>query len=231
MIYGLRVRRALGPRPASWPRPAHRPVEGIPIVSSELLPAVRRGDVIVKPAIDRLDRTGVRFVDGSAERVDRIVYATGYRITFPYLSAPLLSADGRDLPLYRRIAPPQLPGLYFTGFVDAPGGLLPIVETQGEWIAAAITGLLRLPPPDRMWQAIEQAEPRTRERFPDESPRSVRCDPHAYRRLIQADLRKARRNALMRKGRVFSTLIDDIPMFSPITGRARRTRTSAAAGP
>src|SRR5262249_21670653 len=72
LIYGVRVSRALGPRPASWPLPAHRPVEGIPIVSSELLPAVRRGDVVVKPAIDRLNGNGVCFVDGSAEPIDRI---------------------------------------------------------------------------------------------------------------------------------------------------------------
>jgi hypothetical protein len=96
-----------------------------------------------------------------------------------------------------------VPGLYFAGFVDAPGGLLPVVETQGQWIAAAITGQLHLPPPERMWQAIEQAEPRTRERFPDESPRSVRCDPHAYRRLLHADLRRARRTTLMRNSRLF----------------------------
>jgi hypothetical protein len=195
-IYGWRVTRALGPLPASWPLPDRPLLEGIPIVSSQLLPAVRRGAIVVKPAIDRLSGNSVRFVDGSEERVERIVYATGYRINFPYLSSSLLLADGRDLPLYRRIAPPQLPGLYFTGFVDAPGGLLPIVETQGQWIAAAITGLLRLPPPERMWQAIDQAEPRTRERFPDESPRSVRCDPHAYRRLLHADLRKARLHEL-----------------------------------
>jgi dimethylaniline monooxygenase (N-oxide forming) len=193
LIYGLRVTRALGARPASWPPPAHRPVEGIPIVSSELLPAVRRGDVVVKPAIDQLSGSSVHFMDGSEERIDRIVYATGYRINFPYLSSLLVSADGRDLPLYRRMVRPELPGLYFAGFVDAPGGLLPVVETQGQWIAAAITGQLRLPPPERMWQAIEHAEPRTRERFPDESPRSVRCDPHAYRRLLHADLRRARR--------------------------------------
>src|SRR5262245_54593874 len=196
MIYGLRVSRALGPRPATWPLPAHhRPLEGIPIVSSELLPAVRRGDVVVKPAIDRLNVHSVRFVDGSAERIDRIVYATGYRIGLPHLSSSLPTADGRELPLYRRIAPPELPGLYLAGFVDAPGGLLPVVETQGQWIAATITGQLRLPPPGRMWQAIEQAEPRTRRRFPNENPRSVRCDPHAYRRLLHGDLRRARRRA------------------------------------
>jgi hypothetical protein len=203
LIYGLRITRALGARPASWPPPAHRPVEGIPIVSSELLPAVRRGDVVVKPAIDQLSGSSVHFMDGSEERIDRIVYATGYRINVPYLSSLMVSADGRDLPLYRRIVPPGLPGLYFAGFVDAPGGLLPVVETQGQWIAAATTGQLRLPPPERMWQAIEQPEPRTRERFPDESPRSVRCDPHAYRRLLHADLRRARRTTLMRNGRLF----------------------------
>ena len=63
LIYGLRVSRALGARPASWPLPAHRPVEGIPIVSSELLPAMRRGDVVVKPAIDQLSGSSVRFMD------------------------------------------------------------------------------------------------------------------------------------------------------------------------
>jgi glycine/D-amino acid oxidase-like deaminating enzyme len=191
-IYGARVARALGPLPAAWPLPAHRIVEGIPIVSSELVPAVRRGDIVVKPAILRLSGKSVSFVDGSEERIDRIIYASGYRINIPFLSTSLLAPEGRELPLYRRIAPPGLRGLYFAGFVDAPGGLLPVVEAQGRWIASAVTGRLRLPPPERMWQAIDQAERRTRERFPDESPRSVRCDPHAYRRLLLADLRHPR---------------------------------------
>src|SRR5262249_31388534 len=166
-IYGLRIGRTLGPRPASLPRPAYRLVEGIPIVSSELLPAVRRGDVVVQPAIERVSGTSVRFVDGSDERIDRIVYATGYRISLPYLASSLLSATGRELPLYRRIAPPELRGLYFAGFVDAPGGLLPVVESQGQWIAAVLGGRLGLPASERMWQAIARAERRTRRRFAD----------------------------------------------------------------
>ncbi len=92
-----------------------------------------------------------------------------------------------------RIVPPELPGLYFAGFVDAPGGLLPVVEDQGEWIAAVLTGRLRLPTPERMSRATERVEQRTRRRFPDESPRSTRCDPHAYRRLLRDDLRRERR--------------------------------------
>jgi hypothetical protein len=56
LIYGLCVTRALDARPASWPLPAFRPVEGIPIVSSELLPAVRRGDVVADHACIELSR-------------------------------------------------------------------------------------------------------------------------------------------------------------------------------
>jgi dimethylaniline monooxygenase (N-oxide forming) len=192
-LYLRRVARETGPAPASWPLPGHRLLEGIPIISSELLPAVRRGDVLVKPAIERLSGEGVRFVDGSEEPLDHIIYATGYRISLPFLSSSLLPAKGRELPLYRRIVPPELGGLHFAGFVDAPGGLLPVVEAQGEWISAVLTGRLRLSAPARMQRAIERAERRTRQRFPQESPDSIRCDPHAYRRLLQSDLSRARR--------------------------------------
>ena len=191
-LYRRRVAREIGPAPASWPLPARRLLEGIPIVSSELFAALRRGDVVVKPAIERLSGDHVRFVDGSEERVDSIVYATGYRISLPFVSSSLLSANGRELPLYRRIAPLGLGGLFFAGFVDAPGGLLPLVEAQGEWIAAVLTGRLRLPRAEQMRRAIDRAERRTRQRFPDERPHSIRCDPHAYRRLLQSDLRRAR---------------------------------------
>jgi Flavin-binding monooxygenase-like len=122
--------------------------------------------------------------------VDCIIYRTGYRTSLAFLSSSLVSANGRDFPLYRRIVPPTVGGLFFAGFVDAPGGLLPVVEAQGEWIAAA--GQLRLPTQKRMWQAIERPERRTRQRFPGEAPYSIRCDPHAYRRLLLADLRRPR---------------------------------------
>jgi cation diffusion facilitator CzcD-associated flavoprotein CzcO len=191
-LYRRRVTREIGPVPASWPLPGRRLLEGIPIVSSELVPAVRRGDVVVKPAIERLSANGVRFVDGSEEPVDSIVYATGYRISLPFLSSSLLAASGRQLPLYRRLVPLGLDGLFFAGFVDAPGGLLPLVDAQGEWIAAVLTGRLRLPRAEQMRRAIDRAERRTRRRFPDERPHSIRCDPHAYRRLLQSDLCRAR---------------------------------------
>jgi Flavin-binding monooxygenase-like len=124
-VYGLRVARELGPTPASWPVGVHRLLEGIPIVSSDLLPAVLEGDIVVEPAIDRLRQDRVLFVDGSEEMVDCIIYCTGYRTSLPCLSSSLVSANGRDFPLYRRIVSPDIGGLFFAGFVDAPGGYSP----------------------------------------------------------------------------------------------------------
>jgi cation diffusion facilitator CzcD-associated flavoprotein CzcO len=175
---------------------SRRLLENNPTVSSELLPAIARGDIVVKPGVERPAGTSLRFVDGSEEEFDRIIYATGYDVRFPFLDDAVITAAGIELPLYRRIVPPAVPGLYFAGIFDAPGGLLPIVETQGRWIAQVLNENLPLPPADRMWKAINASERRTRQRFPDDSPRSVWCDPHAYRRLLLRDLARAaaRRN-------------------------------------
>jgi hypothetical protein len=154
---------------------------------------VRCGDVVLKPAIERLIGGRVCFVDGSEERIDRIVYATRYRISLPF-----------SLPRCRR---PTVATCRYTGgsqlrrcagcFSPAPSprraGCSRWWRPRGQWIAAVLTGRLRLPAPEQMDWAIERAERRTRQRFPQESPGSVRCDPHAYRRVLRSDLRVARR--------------------------------------
>jgi len=191
-MYAFRVARQLGPLPRSWPVPGHRLLEGVPTLSSDLFPAIRQGKVTVKPAIERLAGHQVCFVDGTRESIDHIIWATGYEISLPFLSSNIVSPRGREFPLYRRIVPPGLAGLFFSGFVDAPGGLLPVVETQAGWIAAVLVGRPSLPPLEQMWAAIDRSERRTRVRFPEEAASSVRCDPHAYRRLLRSDLRRAR---------------------------------------
>src|SRR4029453_5439063 len=96
VVYAFRASTELGSVPASWPRPARRILEAIPFSSPTPLPAIRRGQVIIKPAIERLMANRVSFVDGSVEQVDRIIYATGYRISLPFLRATARPAKGRD---------------------------------------------------------------------------------------------------------------------------------------
>jgi dimethylaniline monooxygenase (N-oxide forming) len=223
-LFAREVERELGPLPGSWPVPDRRLLEEVPTLSSELLPSVRSGAVAVRREVERLDGDRVRFASGAEEEFDAIVYATGYRISLPFLAPELLQPQERRLPLYRRIVPPGLDGLFLAGFVDAPSGLLPIVEAQGDWIAAVLEGRLALPGAPAMLRAIERSERRSRVRFPSEPPDSIRCDPHAYRRLLLADLRRARRRSWA-YGR---SPVRAIRRNTRALGRARRASVSGS---
>jgi cation diffusion facilitator CzcD-associated flavoprotein CzcO len=160
------------------------------LATAKLAEALGTKALSVKPNVERLDGSSVHFADGSAEAVDAIVYATGYRISFPFLSPDLVPADGTQFPLYRRIASPRADGLYFVGILEPGPGLLAIVERQSAWLAERLSGRLTLPPRERMWAAIDAGERRTRRRFSESGPHTVLCDSHAYMRVLARDLKR-----------------------------------------
>src|SRR5205807_3061115 len=146
--------------------PDHRLLEHAPpAVSSTFLPLVRDGRIRVKPQVRRLAGEEVEFVDGTVQSVDAIICATGYVISFPFLSEQLISPHGNQLPLYRRILHPERDGLAFIGLVDPNAGLLPVLEAQSEWLGDLLEDKITLPSRDEMWAATERAEPRTIRRF------------------------------------------------------------------
>lgn len=53
-------------------------------------------------------------------------WATGYKVSFPFLDESLLSAPNNELPLYKRVVHPQLPGLYFVGLLQPVGASPPV---------------------------------------------------------------------------------------------------------
>ena len=139
------------------PKPDHKLLEAHPTVSSELLPRLGHGDIAVKPNIERFagGRT-VRFVDGSEEEIDLVVYCTGYRITFPFLPPEVFEAKDNRMPLYRRVVSVESPGLYFIGFVQPLGPIMPVAEAQSEWVADLLGGRATLPPQSEMRTEISE---------------------------------------------------------------------------
>jgi cation diffusion facilitator CzcD-associated flavoprotein CzcO len=159
----LRVRQAIGSllyrlvvgNPAGYglPRPDH-PIGGAhPTVSSDLLRRLSEGRVTPKPRVRRLHGRVVEFEDDSRESVDAIVYATGYRVTFPFFDPSFVSAPDNELPLYFRTFHPDIPGLYFVGLAQPLGAIMPIAEAQSKLIAAHLTGAYRTPAPEVMQEA------------------------------------------------------------------------------
>jgi thioredoxin reductase len=130
------------------PKPDHRPGQSHPVQSVHFDEMVKAGRITPRPGIDHLAGRSVVFTDGTSAPADLIVWATGYRVTFPFLDPTFISARDNDLPLWKRMVHPDLPGLYFIGLVQAVGAVMPIAEAQGAWVAQMLTGQY-LPPPDR----------------------------------------------------------------------------------
>jgi dimethylaniline monooxygenase (N-oxide forming) len=176
------------------PKPDHKLFEAHPTVSSELLPRLGHGDIEVKPNIDRF--TGgrmIRFVDGGEEEVDLVIYCTGYKITFPFFDPSVVSAPDNRLPLYRRVVSVERPGLYFLGFIQPLGPIMPLAEAQAEWIADLLDGRAALPGSTEMRREIESEERRMRKRFVASKRHTVEVDFHPYLREIQRERKAAAR--------------------------------------
>jgi dimethylaniline monooxygenase (N-oxide forming) len=173
------------------PKPDHKLLEAHPTVSSEFLPRLGHGDITPKPNIDRFTGgRGVRFVDGSEEEVDLVVYCTGYKITFPFFRPEVISAPDNRLPLYRRVVSAERPGLYFIGFIQPLGPIMPLAEAQVEWVADVLSGRAALPAPAAMKREIAAEEEKQRKRFVASKRHTVEVDFYPYLREIRRERKR-----------------------------------------
>lgn len=174
------------------PKPDHKLLEAHPTVSSELLPRLGHGDITAKPNIDRFaGGRKVRFVDGGEEEIDLVVYCTGYRIEFPFLDEKVFAARDNRMPLYKRAVSAEHPGLYFIGFVQPLGPLMPIAEAQSEWIADLLTSKAALPSSKEMRAEIANYDRWLKKRFVASKRHTIEVDFHPYLRDIKKERKRA----------------------------------------
>jgi hypothetical protein len=168
------------------PTPNHRFLEAHPTVSSELLLRLGSGDAVAKSDVAELLGDRVRFTDGSVEAVDTIIYATGYKITFPFFEPGLISAPENRLPLYKRMFKPGIEGLAFVGFGQAIPSIFPFAECQAKLAARWLAGDWALPTDEVMSDEIRVQERRQARDFTARPRHTMEVDYHVY----EYDLRK-----------------------------------------
>jgi dimethylaniline monooxygenase (N-oxide forming) len=162
------------------PRPDHRLGQAHPTVSSRILDRLAHGAIAVKPEIAELAGEHVRYADGSEERADLIVYCTGYKISFPFFDEQLISAPENRLVLYKRVCSPERPGLYFIGFVQPWGAIMPIAELQSRLVAEHLMGDYALPSPAQMRRDMEAMMRRQRRRYQASKRHTIQVDFSNY---------------------------------------------------
>ncbi|CAB4891668.1 unannotated protein [freshwater metagenome] len=170
--------------------PDHKFLSAHPTVSSELLGRIGHGDIAIRPNIEAFagGRT-VRFVDGTEEELDLVVFCTGYRIRFPFLDESVVPTRDNHVPLYRRVVAPDRPGLFFVGLVQPIGAVMPLAEAQSQWIAALLTGETALPSPGAMHRAIQDEEAAMARQYVASKRHTIQVDFHDYLRLLARERR------------------------------------------
>jgi putative flavoprotein involved in K+ transport len=105
-----------------------------PLTADGIVELIRAGRVRVVDAVDDLDATGARLVDGSHLVADHVIAATGYRTALEPLVGGLgvLDADGRPADMLPR------PGLGFVGFRIPLTGTLWAIDRDARTVADAI---------------------------------------------------------------------------------------------
>ena len=177
------------------PKPDHRLGGAHPTISSDLLPLVRAGRIEPKPNIVAFHGHELEFVDGTRERADALVYATGYQVSFPFFEPAFLSAPGNELSLYFRTLHPERPGLFFIGLAQPLGAIMPIAEAQAKLVAACLSGRYRPPPPEVMRRVAEAERASVARRYVASRRHTMQVDFDAFMSALAKEHRAGRRRA------------------------------------
>jgi cation diffusion facilitator CzcD-associated flavoprotein CzcO len=183
------------------PKPDHRLLETHPTVSGIFLTRIGNGDIIPKPNIEQLQGKQVRFTDGSAADADVIIYATGYKISFPFFDPGFLSAPGNKLPLFKRAIKPGIDNLFFVGLAQPLPTLVNFAELQAKWLAQLMVGNYVPPTIEEMEASIAYDERRFIGHVVKTPRHTMQCDYDLYKIEIRKELREGQKRARQRGGR------------------------------
>lgn len=124
------------------PAPDHSVLQTHPIVNDQVIHHLTHGDITAKGDIDRLDGDEVVFADGSREKVDLILLATGYEHRAPFLDESLLHDDDGHVDMYMNIFSRKTDTLAVIGFIVLAGAAYTRYDEMARLIAVdlAITG-------------------------------------------------------------------------------------------
>jgi hypothetical protein len=162
-------------------KPLTKPLEVHPTINSELLYFIRHGKIFPRDAIACFDGEDVYFADGLHEPFDVVIYATGYQVSFPFLTQPQA-----QVPLYQKMIHPTWDNLFFIGLFQPQGCIWPLADHQAKIAARMMAGVLARPP--NLPAKIAAESKAVRERFKASPRHQLEVDYHEFRRHLLAVL-------------------------------------------
>ncbi|CAN5155994.1 NAD(P)-binding domain-containing protein [soil metagenome] len=175
--------------------PSHGMLQAHITVSDTILTRLAHGAVVAKPNLSRFEGSEAVFEDGTRAHVDVVVYATGYRITFPFFDEELVSAQDNQISLFNRVFHPDMADLAFIGLVQPLGAIMPIAEEQGRLVADHLAGTYALPSREEMQRAIDRTDREVRARYIGSKRHTIQVDFDRYLHALRTERRRGARRA------------------------------------
>lgn len=108
-------------------------------------------NVEMMPSVQMFDTNSVIFTDDEEREIDDIIYCTGYKVVFPFLSVDCgISVDENYInPLFKHIININYPTMYFIGMTSI-AAITQMVDIQVQYAMQFINGNRRLPSKEDM---------------------------------------------------------------------------------
>ncbi|WP_369135815.1 flavin-containing monooxygenase [Modestobacter sp. I12A-02662] len=112
-----------------------------PVVNDLLLYWLQHGRITARPGVTGVSGRTVTFTDGSSGEFDTVLWATGFRVTLPFLAPDLLTwRSGVPLRVGGMTVPVGVARLYTVGLASPRGAQFPVFSAQAR-LAARLLGL------------------------------------------------------------------------------------------
>lgn len=172
-------------------KPDRAVLEMHPTLNSDVLMQIRHGRITPRRGIARLDGKTVVFTDGQAEDFDALIWATGYKTSFPFFDRAFIDwREALRIPLYLKMMHPDIGNLFFIGLFQPIGCIWNLADHQAHIAALQITGRLKRPANIQALLAQEMNAPHWR--FEDRPRHQAEVDYHDFRASLLRELAKVR---------------------------------------
>jgi len=190
------IDRSIGlPHRHGLPAPDHLLWETHPVINERLYRCIDKQLITAVPGVERFEDTHVVFTDGRRECFDVVIFATGYRITMPFIAPEHLRSEPDDAACDLDDAPPDLflhmlprhrNDLACVGLIQPDSGQWGLTDLQAR-VVARMALARRHAPKTAAWlrRTCQQSPSLTPIRYVDSPRHRLEVEHHSYRRRLE----------------------------------------------
>jgi len=206
------------------PKPDHPVMASHPIMNTQLLHYLGHGDLAYKPDIERFEGKRVVFKDGSSEEIDLIVFATGYKVTYPYMDRSHFEWISKYPDLYLSSLHREYDNVCCLGLHQTDGGAYDFFTLQADMMCNFIVDQQQRPGQAAKFHALKKSD------RPNLSGGIEYVDSARHATYVKKSVFKKYSDKLMRrfKWKAFGTVVPPGDARAPQRSPRSKPRPSAA---